>query len=57
MFLYVILFNCKMPMQFLFQINFPKTDVWCLLRNTNIHHIRPDDLIVFIVFHQFGVIS
>ena len=24
MFLYVILFNCKMPMQTLFQINFPK---------------------------------
>ena len=46
MFLYVILFNSKMPMQVLFQI-----------ANTGIHHIRaPDDLIVFIVFYQFGVI-
>ena len=56
MFLYVILFNCKMPMQVLFQIKFPQNR--CLLGNTGIHHIgAPDDLIVFIVFHQFGVIS
>ena len=27
-FFYVILFICKMPMQVLFQLNFPKTDVW-----------------------------
>ena len=40
------------------KLNFPKTDVWRLLRDTGIHHIgAPDDLIVFIVFHQFGVIS
>ena len=59
MFLYVILFNCKMPIQFYSKSNFPKTDVWRLLGNTGIHHIHgaPDDLIVFIVFHQFGVIS
>ena len=45
-------------MQVLFQLNFPKTDVWWLLGNTVIHYIRaPDELIVFIVFHQFGVIS
>ena len=57
MFLYVILFNCKMTMQVLFQIKFPQTDVWWLLGNTGIHHIGAlDDLIVFIVFHQFGVI-
>ena len=61
MFIYVILFNCKMAMQVLFQIKFPQNR--CLvtklnLRNTGIHHIgAPDDLIVFIVFHQFGVIS
>ena len=59
MFLYVILFNCKMPMQVLFQIKFPQNR--CLLtswEHTCIHHTGvPDDLIVFIVFHQFGVIS
>ena len=55
---YVILFNCKMPMQVLFQIKFPQKDVWWLLGNTGIHHIgAPDDLIVFIVFQQFWVIS
>ena len=43
---------------FYFKLNFPKTDVWWLLGNTGIHHIgAPDDLIVFIVFQQFGVIS
>ena len=58
MFLYVILFNYEMPMQFYSKLNFPKTDVWKLLWNTDIHHIgAPDDLIVFIVFNQFGVIS
>ena len=59
MFLYVILFNCKMPMQVSFQIKFPKNR--CLVtswEHTGIHHIgAPDDLIVCIVFHQFGVIS
>ena len=59
MFLYVILFNCKMPMQVLFQIKFPQNR--CLVtfwEHTGIHHIgAPDDLIVFKVFHQFGVIS
>ena len=58
-FLYVILFNCKMQMQVLFQIEFPQNR--CLVtsrENTGIHHIgAPDDLIVFIVFHQFGAIS
>ena len=45
-------------MHVLFQIKFPQTDVWWLLGNTDIHHIRaPDDLIVYVVFHQFGVIS
>ena len=39
MFLYVILFNCKMPMKVLFQIKF--------------HRHSPYNLIVFIVFHQF----
>ena len=48
MFLCVILFNCKMPMQVYSKLNFPKTD----------DHIgAPYDLIVFIVFYQFGVIS
>ena len=43
-------------MQVLFQIKFPQ--VWWLLGNTGIHHIgAPDDLIVFIVFHKFMVIS
>ena len=47
---FFILFNCKMPMQVLFQIKF--------LGNTGIHHIgAPDVLIVSIVFHQFWVIS
>ena len=58
MFLYIILFNCKMPMQVLFQIEFPANRCLVILWNTGIHHIgAPDDLIVFIVFHQFGVIS
>ena len=56
MFLYVILFNCKMPMQVLFQIKFPQNR--CLVTSweyRQFHHIgAPDDLIVFIVFHQFG---
>ena len=55
MFLYVILFNCKMPMHVFIpnQIS-PKQN----LENTDIHHIgAPDDLIVYIVFHQFWVIS
>ena len=44
----------KCQMQVLFQIKFSP---W-LFGNTGIHHIgAPDDLIVFIVFHQFGVIS
>ena len=48
----------KFQYKFYSKLNFPKTDVWCLLRNTGIHHIgAPDDLIVFIVFQQFGVIS
>ena len=59
MFLNVILFNYKMPMQVVFQIKFPKHR--CLVtswEHTGIHHIgEADDLIVFIVFHQFGVIS
>ena len=59
MFLYVILFNCKMPMHVLFQIKFPQNR--CLViswEHTGIHHIAaPNDLIVFIIFHQFGVIS
>ena len=58
MFLYVILFNRKMPCTFYSKLNFPKTDVWRRLGKTGIHHIgAPDDLIVFIVFHHFGVIS
>ena len=59
MFLYVTLFNCKMPMQVLFQIKFPQNR--CLVtswEHTGIHHIGvPDDLIVFIVLHLFGGIS
>ena len=65
-YLYVILFNCKMQMQVLFQIKFPQNG-WLVTSwehrhspswSTGIHHIgAPDDLIVFIVFHQFGVIS
>ena len=51
--------NCKMPMQVLFQIKFPQNR--CLVTSweyTGIRHIgAPDDLIVFIVFHQFRVIS
>ena len=46
--------QCK----FYSKLNFPKTDVWWLLGNTGIHYIgTPDDLIVFIVFDQFWVIS
>ena len=37
---------------------FPKTDDWWLLGNSGIHLIgAPHDLIVFIVFKQFGAIS
>ena len=54
----ISVFNCKMPMHVLFQIKFPQNR--CLVTSwdhTGIHHIgAPDDLIVFIVFHQFGVI-
>ena len=58
MFLYVILFNYKMPMQLLFKIKFPPSRCLVTSGNTGIHHIgAPDGLIVFIVFHQFGVIS
>ena len=47
----------KCQCKFYSKLNFPKTDVWWLFGNTGILHIRaPDDLIVFIVFHQFGVI-
>ena len=57
-FCYVILLTVKCHCKFYSKLNFPKTDVWWLLENTGIHHIgAPDDLIVFIVFHQFGVIS
>ena len=59
MFFYVFLFNCKKSMQVLFQIKFPQNR--CLVtswEHTGIHQIgAPDDLIVFIVFYQFGVIS
>ena len=57
MFLYVNLFNCKMPMQVLFQIKFPQNR--CLVTSyTGVHHIgASNNLIVFIVFYQFGVIS
>ena len=45
----------KCQCKFYSKSNFPKTDVWWLL---GIHHIgAPDDLIVFIVFQKFGVIS
>ena len=54
MFLSVILFNCKMPMQVLFQIKLPQNR--CLVTSLEYRH-SPDDLIVFIVFHQFRVIS
>ena len=58
-FLCVILFNCKMPVHILFQIKFPQNR--CLGTSpgsAGIRHIgAPNDLIVFIVFHQFGVIS
>ena len=48
----------KCQCKFYSKLNFPKTDVWKLLWNTDIHHIgAPDDLIVFIVCNQFGVIS
>ena len=48
----------KCQCKFYSKLNFPKTDVWRLLENTGIHHVgTPEDLIVFIVFHQFGVIS
>ena len=58
MFLYVILFNCKMPMQVVFQIKFPSNRCLVTSGKTGIRHIgAPDDLIVFIVFYQFGVIS
>ena len=53
-YLYVIPFNCKMPMQVLFQIKLPQNR--CLVTSWEYRH-SPDDLIVFIVFHQFGVIS
>ena len=57
MFRYVILFNCKMPMQVLFQIKFPQNRCLVTSWEHSIHHIgAPDDLNVFIVFHQFGVI-
>ena len=54
MFLYVNLFICKMPMQVLFQIKLPQNRF--LVTSWEYRH-SPDDLIVFIVFHQFGVIS
>ena len=48
----------KCQCKFYSKLNFHKTDVWWLLGNTGIHYIgAPDNLIVFIVFHQFGVIS
>ena len=48
---YVILFNCKMPMQVLFQIKFPQNR--CLMTSSE-HRYSP-----YCVhsFHQFGVIS
>ena len=55
--LFFLTVKCQL-MQVLFQIKFPKTDVLWLLGNTGIHHIgAPVDLIVFLVFQQFGVIS
>ena len=54
LFFLTVKYQCK----FYSKLNFSKTDVWLLLGNTGIHHIgAPDDLIVFIVFHQFRVIS
>ena len=53
MFLYVILFNCNMPMQVLFKIKFPQKRclVTSCLGNPGLHHIgAPDILIMFIVF-------
>ena len=48
----------KCQCKFYSKLNFPKTDVWLLLWNTGIQHIGAhDNLVVFIVFHQFGVIS
>ena len=53
LFFLTVKYQCK----FYSKINFPKTDAWLLLGNIGIHHIgAPDDLIKFIVFHQFGVI-
>ena len=57
---YVVLFflTVKYQCKFYSKLNFPKADVWWLLRKTGIHHIgAPNDLIVFIVFQQSGVIS
>ena len=56
---YMLFFlTVKCQFKFYSKLNFPKTDVWWLLGNTGIHHIgAPDDLIVFIVFQLFGVIS
>ena len=57
MFLYVILFNCKMPMQVLSQIKFPQNRRLVTSWEHRHSHIgASDDLIVFIVFNQFGVI-
>ena len=48
----------KCQCKFYSKLIFPKTDVLWLLGKTGIHHIgAPGDLIVFIVFYQFGVIS
>ena len=48
----------KCHCMFYSKLNFSKTDVLWLLGKSGIHHIgAPDDLIMFIVFHQFGVIS
>ena len=45
-------------MQVLFLIKFPQNICDFLGTQAFIHHIgAPDDLIVFIVFNQFGVIS
>ena len=49
LFFLIVKCQCK----FYSELNFPK-----LFGNTGIHHIgAPDDLIVFIVFQQVGVIS
>ena len=54
LFFLTVKYQCK----FYSKLNFPKTDVWWLLGNTGIHNTgAPDELIVFIVFQQFGVIS